>query len=128
MRVTDLETPIPVIDLDRVEHGAADRGTVDIDRWVTFMRAELAWRAGDFASAARCCAGVLAAIAGHRAVWWESLRAPGSDAVLEQGMTLHLELPSEIEIRGEVRHVGALVAGQRRYGVRFHKIGHYTNN
>jgi c-di-GMP-binding flagellar brake protein YcgR len=51
-----------------------------------------------------------------------------SDAVLEQGMTLHLKLPSEIEIRGEVRHVGAAVAGQRRYGVRFHKIGHYTNS
>ena len=51
-----------------------------------------------------------------------------SDAVLEQGMTLHLKLPSEIEIRGEVRHVGALVAGQRRYGVRFHKIGHYTTH
>ena len=51
-----------------------------------------------------------------------------SDAVLEQGMTLHLKLPSEIEIRGEVRHVGALVSGQRRYGVRFHKIGHYTTN
>jgi hypothetical protein len=51
-----------------------------------------------------------------------------SDAVLEQGMTLHLTLPSEIEIRGEVRSVGAVIAGQRRYGVRFHKIGHYTNN
>ena len=51
-----------------------------------------------------------------------------SDAVLEQGMTLHLKLPSEIEIRGEVRSVGAVVAGQRRYGVRFHKIGHYTTN
>ena len=51
-----------------------------------------------------------------------------SDAVLEQGMTLHLKLPSAIEIRGEVRHVGALVSGQRRYGVRFHKIGHYTTN
>ena len=51
-----------------------------------------------------------------------------SDAVLEQGMTLHLKLPSEIEIRGEVRSVGAVISGQRRYGVRFHKIGHYTNN
>jgi hypothetical protein len=47
-----------------------------------------------------------------------------SDAVLEKGMTLHLKLPSEIEIRGEVRHVGAAVSGQRRYGVRFHKIGY----
>ena len=38
-------------------------------------------------------------------------------------MTLHLKLPSSLEIRGEVRHVGAPVSGQRRYGVRFHKIG-----
>jgi hypothetical protein len=47
-----------------------------------------------------------------------------SDALLEKGMTLHRKLPTKIEIRGEVRHVGAPVAGQRRYGVRFHKIGH----
>ena len=51
-----------------------------------------------------------------------------SDAVLEQGMTLHLKLPSKMELRGEVRSVGAIVAGTRRYGVRFHKIGHYTTN
>ena len=51
-----------------------------------------------------------------------------SDAVLEQGMTLHLKLPSAIEIRGEVRSVGAPVAGTRRYGVRFHKIGYLPNN
>ena len=47
-----------------------------------------------------------------------------SDALLEKGMTLHLKLPTQIEIRGEVRSVGDLVAGQRRYGVRFHKIGY----
>ncbi|MBI3564303.1 MAG: PilZ domain-containing protein [Elusimicrobia bacterium] len=47
-----------------------------------------------------------------------------TDAVLEEGMTLHLKLPSSIQIRGEVRSVGAAVAGQRRYGVRFHKIGY----
>ena len=46
-----------------------------------------------------------------------------SDALLEDGMTLHLKLPSALEIRGEVRHVGVPVAGRRRYGVRFHKIG-----
>ena len=51
-----------------------------------------------------------------------------SDAVLEQGMTLHLKLPSEIEIRGEIRSVGALVSGKRRYGVRFHKIGYLPNH
>ena len=51
-----------------------------------------------------------------------------SDAVLENGMTLHLKLPTQIEIRGEVRSVGALVAGRRRYGVRFHKIGYLPTN
>jgi c-di-GMP-binding flagellar brake protein YcgR len=51
-----------------------------------------------------------------------------SDAVLEKGMTLHLKLPTQIEIRGEVRSVGAPVSGQRRYGVRFHKIGYLSKN
>jgi hypothetical protein len=46
-----------------------------------------------------------------------------TEAVLEKGMTLHLKLPSELEIRGEVRHVGGPAGGVRRYGVRFHKIG-----
>ena len=46
-----------------------------------------------------------------------------TDALLEEGMSLHLKLPSSLEIRGEVRHVGGSVGGQRRYGVRFHKIG-----
>jgi hypothetical protein len=46
-----------------------------------------------------------------------------TDAVLDKGMTLHLKLPSDVEIRGEVRHVGAPVGGLRRYGIRFHKIG-----
>ena len=47
-----------------------------------------------------------------------------TDALLEEGMTLHLKLPSEIQIRGEVRSVGEPAAGQRRYGIRFHKIGY----
>ena len=47
-----------------------------------------------------------------------------SDAELEEGMTLHLTLPTDIKIRGEVRSVGAVVAGRRRYGVRFHKVGY----
>ena len=49
-----------------------------------------------------------------------------SDAELEQGMTLHLKLPSKIEIRGEVCHVGAASSGQRRYGIKFHKVGYLT--
>jgi c-di-GMP-binding flagellar brake protein YcgR len=51
-----------------------------------------------------------------------------TDAVLEAGMTLHLKFPTDIEIRGEVRSVGASVGGQRRYGVRFHKIGYAPSN
>jgi predicted ATPase/DNA-binding SARP family transcriptional activator len=63
-------------DLDRVDAAAAARGgTIDIDRWVTLIRAELAWRAGDLALAARCCAYVLAAIESYQAAWWEPLRA-----------------------------------------------------
>ena len=51
-----------------------------------------------------------------------------SDALFEEGMMLHRKLPSNLEIRGEVRHVGAPVSGQRRYGVRFHKVGFISNN
>ena len=50
-------------------------GHVDSDRWVAFMLAELASRAGDYAEAASCCEGVLAAITDNAAPWWDSLRA-----------------------------------------------------
>ncbi len=46
-----------------------------------------------------------------------------TDADFEKGMTLHLRLNSELQIRGEVRSVLGPTGGQRRYGVRFHKIG-----
>ena len=46
-----------------------------------------------------------------------------TDAELEKGMTLHLRLNPELQIRGEVRSAHGPVGGQRRYGVRFHKIG-----
>ncbi len=60
----------------RVEQAIAARGGhVDTDRWVLFMRAELAWRDGDYAETARCCEAVLAAIAPNQARWWQSLRA-----------------------------------------------------
>jgi predicted ATPase len=64
-------------------------GQVDTDRWVAFMLAELASRAGDYAEAARCCEAVLTTIAGHAAPWWQSLRATVKArlavAVLRQG-------------------------------------------
>ncbi len=63
-------------DLDRIDATIAVRGgAVDVDRWVTLIRAELAWREGDLALAARCCADVLAVIEPYRAVWWQPLRA-----------------------------------------------------
>ena len=45
------------------------------ERWVAFMRAELAWREGDYAAAAECCHHVLASIADNKARWWQSLHA-----------------------------------------------------
>ena len=84
-------------DLDRgyAEFGKARQvmeargGQVDSDRWVTFMLAELASLAGDYAEAARRCEQVLAAIADNAAPWWESLRAQVKArlavAVLRQG-------------------------------------------
>ncbi|MGH3210009.1 MAG: AfsR/SARP family transcriptional regulator [Trebonia sp.] len=70
-------------DLDRgyAEIGKAQRlmeargGQVDSDRWIVFMRAELASLAGDYPEAARRCEALLAGIADNGAPWWESLRA-----------------------------------------------------
>lgn len=46
-----------------------------------------------------------------------------SDAVLDEGMSLHLRLSLPLDIRGEVRHSRPSVSqGKYRYGVRFHKI------
>jgi predicted ATPase/DNA-binding SARP family transcriptional activator len=59
-----------------VRHTAQARGSRSSnDRWVAFMRAELAWREGDYAAAAACCHAVLATIADTKARWWHSLRA-----------------------------------------------------
>jgi hypothetical protein len=73
-----------------VERAVAARGGhVDTDRWVAFMRAELAWREGDYAESARCSAAVLAAVADAQAPWWQSLRAQVkarmAAALLKQG-------------------------------------------
>lgn len=51
-----------------------------------------------------------------------------TDAPLEEGMTLHLALSRDIEIRGEILNVRGSVGGQRRCGVRFHKIGRARTN
>jgi predicted ATPase/DNA-binding SARP family transcriptional activator len=63
-------------DLAQVQRTAEARGAqVDTDRWVVFMRAELAWHEGDYAEVVRYCEAVLAAIAANQAPWWQSLRA-----------------------------------------------------
>ena len=53
--------------------GAAE---IDLDRWVTFMRTELAWREGDLAAVVDYCLEVLAAFDSYQAIWWEPL--PGA--------------------------------------------------
>jgi predicted ATPase/DNA-binding SARP family transcriptional activator len=60
---------------EEAERVAGVRGYDDSARWLGFMRAEIAWRAGDMAEVAASCAEVLDDISGHRAAWWESLRA-----------------------------------------------------
>jgi predicted ATPase/DNA-binding SARP family transcriptional activator len=76
--------------LAQVQREVESRGAaVDTDRWVAFMRAEVAALRGDHAEAARCCESVLTAIAGNTARWWQSLRALVKSrlavAVLRQG-------------------------------------------
>ena len=76
--------------LAAAERAIAARGELmDTDRWVNFMRAELAWLTGDYAAAAESCATVLAAIRDNAAPWWHSLRALAKArfamAVLRQG-------------------------------------------
>ncbi len=77
-------------EMTRVERTVAVRGGhMDVDRWIAFMRAELAWREGDYAESARCAAAVLTDVQGLQAPWWQSLRAQVkvrlAAAVLMQG-------------------------------------------
>jgi c-di-GMP-binding flagellar brake protein YcgR len=44
-----------------------------------------------------------------------------TSAELEKGMCVHM-MVNKMQIRGEVRNIGAEKGGMRRYGVRFHKI------
>jgi hypothetical protein len=63
-------------ELDQVTRVAlARRGKIDIDRWVTFMRTELAWREGDLAAVIDYCQEVLTAFDAYQAIWWEPMRA-----------------------------------------------------
>ena len=76
--------------LAAAERAAAARGELmDTDRWLSFMRAELAWLTGDYPGAAECCAAVLDAIKDNTAPWWQALRAQAKArcamTVLRQG-------------------------------------------
>jgi predicted ATPase len=63
-------------ELDQVARAAlARRGKIDNDRWVMFMRTELAWREGDPAAVVTSCEEVLTAFDAYQAIWWEPLRA-----------------------------------------------------
>jgi predicted ATPase/DNA-binding SARP family transcriptional activator len=63
-------------ELDQVARAAlARRGQIDIDRWVMFMRTELAWREGDLAAVVGYCQEVLTAFDAYQAIWWEPMRA-----------------------------------------------------
>ena len=63
-------------ELDQAARAALTRrGQIDIDRWVTFMRTELAWREGDLAAVVDHCLEVLTAFDSYQAIWWEPLRA-----------------------------------------------------
>ncbi len=77
-------------EMTRVERTVAARGGhKDSDRWIAFMRAELAWLEGDYAESARSSLAVLAAVGDAPAPWWQSLRAQVkarlAAALLKQG-------------------------------------------
>ena len=63
-------------EMTRLERKVAARGGhMDSDRWIAHMRAELAWREGDYAESVRCAATMLDALGDTQAPWWQSLRA-----------------------------------------------------
>ena len=77
-------------EMTRVERTVTARGgQMDTDRWIALMKAELAWREGDYAESARCAAAVLAVVSDLQAPWWQSLRAQvkarRAAALLRQG-------------------------------------------
>jgi ATP/maltotriose-dependent transcriptional regulator MalT len=69
-------------DLDRAwqewaetEQAAALSSHSDASRWLSLMRAEIAWRAGDLAEVTRSGTEVLSGIKDVKAAWWQGLRA-----------------------------------------------------
>jgi predicted ATPase/DNA-binding SARP family transcriptional activator len=64
-------------DLGRAERAAAARSQDNADEWLVLSAAEVEWRAGDLAAAARRCEAALAAVAkrDQDTAWWVSVRA-----------------------------------------------------
>jgi len=64
-------------DLERAERAASERSMSlnDMGAWLSQVRAELNWRAGDMAAAARNCAKALAWVEEKRSPWWDGMRA-----------------------------------------------------
>jgi tetratricopeptide (TPR) repeat protein len=63
-------------DLERAERSASERTVKsdDMEAWLGLTRAELNWREGDLASAARNCANALARVEARQSEWWDGMR------------------------------------------------------
>jgi predicted ATPase/DNA-binding SARP family transcriptional activator len=75
LRMGDLERARA--DLDRAERAQSERsaGLSDMGAWLGLVRAELHWREGDMAAAARSCAEILAWLDRKQSSWWDGNRA-----------------------------------------------------
>ncbi|MGH3214884.1 MAG: AfsR/SARP family transcriptional regulator [Trebonia sp.] len=64
-------------DMRRAERAAASRAQDNADEWLVLSAAEVEWRAGDLAAAARRCEAALAGVAKRDkdTAWWVSVRA-----------------------------------------------------
>jgi hypothetical protein len=64
-------------DMRRAERAAAARAQDNADEWLVLSTAEVEWRAGDLAAAARRCEDALAGVArrDQGTAWWVSVRA-----------------------------------------------------
>jgi predicted ATPase/DNA-binding SARP family transcriptional activator len=64
-------------DLERAERATSERsaGPNDMSVWLSLMRAELNWREGDLAAAARNCTEALAWVEARQSPWWNGMRA-----------------------------------------------------
>jgi predicted ATPase/DNA-binding SARP family transcriptional activator len=64
-------------DLERAERAESERSvrSHDMWAWLSLIRAELNWREGDLAAAARNCATALAWVEARQSPWWSGMRA-----------------------------------------------------